>query len=237
VRRAADDDPSRAAACARRRWPYAIAVLLVLLVAGAFAVREFIRPERLTAMLVTEVGTRFGATLELGDTARFGVWPSLHVELPRATLREVSATMPFLASEAIDVVVPWRSLWNDTLEIERVELDAPRLDLDALDAWLASRPPGGDIADFSVRIVATDAVLTRGATTIANGVDLDLASAGDLAAWLASGMDDPARALIPPLAGSIEATEVQLGETRLRGVRIDIDTDEPAPPDAERARP
>jgi hypothetical protein len=220
---ATDDDTRGAARSATRRWPYVIALLLVLVVAGSFAVREFVRPEKLTAMLVGEVRTRLGASLELGGNARFGVWPSLHVELPQAALRNPAATAPFLATESIDVVVPWRSLWGDALEIERIELDAPRLDLEALDAWLAARPAGGDMAGFSVRIVATDGSLARGAATLASGIDIDLASAGDLAAWLASDEGDPKRTLIPPLAGSIEAAEVQLGETRLRGVRIDID--------------
>lgn len=232
-----DDGDYRAAPRKSRRWPYAIVALLAVLVAGAIVVRAFVRPEKLTAKLVAEVGTRLGATLELGGNARFGVWPSLHVDLPQAALRGASATTPFLATEAIDVVVPWRSLWADTLVIERIELHAPRLDLDALDSWLASRPPGGDMASFSVHLVASDASLVRGTTTIASGIALDLESAGDLAAWLALSGTDATNPLIPPLAGSIEAAQVRVGDTQLKDVRIDIDADGSTAPAAQPAQP
>lgn len=210
----------------RQRWPFVLVAIALLLVAGALAIRQFVRPEKLTALLVNEVHTRLGAQLELGGDVRFGFWPGLRVELPNAVLRGKPADQPFLTTKSIEVAIPWRSLWADTLVIEKVELDAPKLDLDALNEWLKTLPETHGSADFRVAVDAHDGQLVRGTTRIADGVDLEFAGGSALSAWLAqfgANATTPATALIPPLIGSMQAKEMRVGDTHLKDVRIEID--------------
>jgi hypothetical protein len=57
--------------------------------------------------------------------------------------RERGAQAAVLRAERIDVAVPWSTLRSRgaVLDVQRVELDAPVLDLPALEAWLDKRPP------------------------------------------------------------------------------------------------
>lgn len=70
---------------------------------------------------------------------------------PQLVLNDVVATRhgdaPLLAARRIFVSLPWRTLRTrgDDLKVTRVELDAPRLNLPALQRWLATRPPSGPI--------------------------------------------------------------------------------------------
>lgn len=222
----------------RRRWSIVLAVIALLILAGLFAIRQFVRPDRLTALLVSEVQTHLGAQLELGDNARFGFWPGLRVELPQAVLRGTSGAAPILSATSIDVAMRWRSLWADTLEVERVELDRPQLDLDALNAWLKTLPESTGDQDFHVNLSARDGRLLRGGVAFADGIDVDVSGGNALSAWLAQfdTKDSAAPAtLVPPLVGSMTVKEIRIGDTQLKGVRIEFnDAAKPAAPDTPR---
>ncbi len=222
----------------RRRWPIVLAVLVLIVLAGLFAIRQFVRPDRLTTLLINEVHTRLGAQLELGDDARFGFWPGLRVELPQAVLRGTSDSPPILSAASIDVAMPWRSLWADTLDIERVELERPQLDLDALNAWLKALPETTGGQDFHVNLSARDGRLMRQGVVFAEGIDLDVSGSNALSAWLAQ-FDAKdgivAAALIPPLEGNMSVKKIRIGETQLKGVHIKFnDATTPATPDTPR---
>ncbi|HET6545275.1 MAG TPA: hypothetical protein VFG55_00850 [Rhodanobacteraceae bacterium] len=228
----ADLRPAKAAR-RRRPWFVAIAIVAVLLVAGALALRHFARADQLTALLVGQVRTQLDAELVLGGEATFGFVPKLHLHLPQSALRGHAGSRPFLAADAVDVVVPWRTLWADHYVIERIELDRPRLDLDALDAWLAARPAGPGPVDLNFALAASDGVIVSGGKEIAGGVNLDLATAGDIGGWLSrigtSSADRADAPLIPPLAGTAQAHSVQIGNTHLEGVEVEMRDGESAP--------
>jgi len=212
----------------RRRW-IALAVVVALLGVGALIVRHLARPEAMTAMLVGNARSQLGAELVLSESGRFGFMPDLHLTLANPSLKETPQSIAFLSADAADVVVPWAVLWSDRYDIQSIDLVKPRLDLDALNAWLASRPPSAPPPDIRFSLRAKDAVVIAGGKVIAEHVDLDFASTGDVTGWLTRQRDSvKTSTLLPPLSGTIEAATVEFGDARLEGVRIESREDDAA---------
>lgn len=217
----------------RRRWPIVLALVAALAIAGFIAARHYMRPETLTAILIANARSQLGAELAVGAPGRFGFVPDLHLVLPKPSLGQASQP-PFLRAESADIVVPWSILWSDRYEIRRIDLVSPELDLDALNAWLSTRP-AGKAPDVRFTLRATDATLVAGGKPVASGVELEFASTGDLAAWL----DEQKNAtgpLLPPIAGTAKADSIEIGGTKLEGVRIETHEDEAASPPPEKPR-
>ncbi|HVV96222.1 MAG TPA: AsmA family protein [Rhodanobacteraceae bacterium] len=221
-----------------RRRRIALAAAALLLVAGAFAAWYGTRPETLTSFLIGQARSRLGASLALNGPARFGFVPALHLVLPQPKLGDPASATPFLRAETADVVVPWSVLWSDRVEIRSVELVKPTLDVDALDRWLAAQPTSGELPDVRFAIRANGASIVAGGKTIASGVDLDLASSGDVSNWLHERAANPAAApLLPPLRGTLRATNVEIDGMRLEGVRIETSDDDTTPAKPSGKRP
>ena len=213
----------------RRRWLVALVVLAALALAAAILVHRYSRPQRLADFLAEQVREQLGAELQLGGEAGFQLTPRLRAVLPRPRL--VADGRVILEADAIAASVPWRTLWADHLDIEQVELQRPRLDLDALRAWLASRPasaaPTPDVR-LALRIV--DGEVVAGGAPVAQGIQADFSNHADLVAWLAAlRRDGDARTLLPPASGSASAETLQFGQTRLEDVRVELRDDAPAP--------
>lgn len=211
----------------RRRWPIALAIIAVLVLIGALALRHYTRPETLTALLIGNARSQLGVELALSEPGRFGFMPNLHLILPRPALRETPQSVAFLSADSADVVVPWSTLWSGRYDIEGIELIKPQLDLDALDAWLRKQPASAPRPDVRFSLRAKGATLISGGKPIATGVDLDFRSTGDVAGWLA-GRSESSTMLLPPLAGTIDAPAVEVGGTRLEGVHIESREDDGA---------
>src|SRR5690606_16589272 len=133
----------------RRRVVYVLFAAGALGLAAALAVHHYSRPQRLAELLVSLTREQLGADLVLGGEAGFALVPRLQALLPGPQL--VAGGRTLLRADAIAARVPWRTLWADAFEIERVELLRPVLDLGALRAWLGSRP-SSDAAMPDVRI-------------------------------------------------------------------------------------
>jgi hypothetical protein len=217
----------------RRRWPRPrFVVLLALLLLGgigALLLHHYTRPDKLTALLVEQARSQLGLRLSLADRAGFGLLPRLRVLLPKASLKSADDGI-VLDAESIGVVVPWHTLWGERVDIERIEIEKPRLDLDALSHWLAARPAGGAAPDVRFALRVRDGTLLAAGKPLAEGLNLDFANAGDLAAWLARVRETDAPSL-PPLTGSAEAARLQIGDTHVEGLRIELrdETAVPAP--------
>ncbi|HJT98254.1 MAG TPA: hypothetical protein VJ696_08050 [Rhodanobacteraceae bacterium] len=211
----------------RRRWRIALAIAVLAIVTGALLFRHYSRPEALTALLAANAKRALGAELSLAGPARFGFVPDLHLVLPQPSLGDAGA--PFLSAEHADVVVPWSILWqDDRYEIRRIELASPRVDLDALARWLASRPAGAESPDVRFTLVANDATLIANGKPVASGVDLSFASVGDVIDWAKHA--GPSTPLLPPLAGTAKAAVVEFEAVRLEGVRIETRDDKAGTP-------
>lgn len=120
-------------------------VLLVLVAAGLF-VAWWLQPERLAGFATTRLGAALGLSIR-HDAGRMTLRP-----LPRLVLRGLRVGQPgqpdFLTAERVDIAMPWATVrgGGDVLDFERVDLVAPRIDLPALQRWLASRPPSALVA-------------------------------------------------------------------------------------------
>lgn len=204
----------------RRLWPYALLTLALLAGIGAWALRHYTRPEQLTALLVEQTRSQLGLRLSLADRAGFGLLPQLRVLLPKASLKSAGDDI-VLDAESIGVVVPWHTVWGERVDIERIDIEKPRLDLDALSRWLAARPAGGAAPDVRFALRVRGGTLLAAGKPLAEGLNLDFANAGDLAAWLARVRETDAP-MLPPLTGSAEAARLQIGGTHVEGLRIEL---------------
>ena len=230
-------EPEAKRARRSRRWLIALLLLLSMAACGAIVLRHFMQPGKLTALLIDKTRDVLGADLAIRGVAGFSFIPNLHLVLSHPALRAHGANAAFLDAESLDVVVPWRTLWADRYDIERIDLVKPTLDLDAFSAWFAARPTGvpPDVR-FSLRV--TDATIASAGKPIAQGVNMTFASAGDLAAWLAKiDAKSGSTLLIPPLSGTAAASSIQFGATHLQDVRVDIRDDDAAAKSSVSAQP
>lgn len=211
----------------RRWWLRALIVLLALGLVGAFAVHRYTRPQRITALLVERVRSDLGAELHLGGDGGYAFLPGLRAVLPQPEILAGGARV--LHADALRAAVPWRTMWSSQLEIEKVELVRPELDLDALHAWLAALPPSQSPApDVRFALHVEDGRVLRAGKPVAEGVTIDLSNRADLAAWLRT-WDPAGSELVPPVAGSVHVDAAQIGDTRIEGLKVEVrDDDAPA---------
>lgn len=121
----------------------AIAAVLILLLVALFA--WLLQPRRATGFLLDRVGASLGLDIRAGraDYRLRGT--------PQLVLHDVVAQRPgddsaLLRAERVFVSLPWSTLRarGTDLTVQRVEIDAPVLDVAALQRWLATRPPSED---------------------------------------------------------------------------------------------
>jgi hypothetical protein len=105
-----------------------------------------LQPDRFTAML-QEQATQAGLQLTLSSPASPTLFPrpALHLEgitlIARDTGSPNASNMPILLAANGRLVLPWRTLLGGPVVISRVQINSPRVDLDAFQAWLMSLPP------------------------------------------------------------------------------------------------
>jgi len=201
-----------------------LAAVAAILVAVGLALRHYTRPDTLTALLQAQVRQQLGAELTVGSGARYGFWPRLHVLLPEPSLRAAGSATPIATAGSLEVSLPLASLWSDATVIDHLVLAAPRVDVDALEAWLAARPPAPDstLPDIRFALEIRDGRLIRRGAVLADGVELTVASTGDVAAWLARVRADPAAAQLPPMTGRLRAQRIHAGGVDLEGVELEV---------------
>ncbi len=132
---------------ARRRWLRWLVVLcalpFVLLALLWLVVWIALPPERVVPMVLARIGAAMNLEISAqGDpSSQLGQHPTFVVR--NVVAREPGAATPLLQARRILVALPWSTIRSlgDTLDLVRVELDAPVLDVPALRHWLASRPP------------------------------------------------------------------------------------------------
>lgn len=125
----------------RLRWILvAIGVLvLALLVALAVHVYALLQPARFTSLLEHELAAA-GVRLDLREPAEPRLFPRPGVRLKTFSLTNIGSRTPVLQAEGATIVVPWRTLLHGEPAIERIKVDAPRIDLGQLRALMARLP-------------------------------------------------------------------------------------------------
>ncbi|KFN51105.1 hypothetical protein [Arenimonas composti] len=126
----------------RRRWPRVLAVLAILLLAAAWWIDHQLEPHRLANTVLARAGAALGLELSYEGDPDYALRPEPRLRLPRFSARVPGAATPLLTADRLEVSLPWSTILDgEAVVITRIELDAPRLDLAALNAWLDSRPP------------------------------------------------------------------------------------------------
>ena len=125
----------------RRAARIALVVVLVLL-ALALALRFALQPHRATRFLLDRIGNSLGLEITASGDAGYRLRGTPQLVLRDVVAREPGATTPLLRAGRIFVSLPWSTIraGGDVLAATRLELDAPVLDLPALQHWLATRP-------------------------------------------------------------------------------------------------
>lgn len=125
----------------RIRW-IAIAVgvvVLALLIALAVHVNALLQPQRFTNLLERDLAGA-GIKLQLQAPATPALFPRPAVRLQGFSISNPGSTTPILQASGATIVVPWRALLHGEVAIERIEVDAPRIDLGELRTLLARLP-------------------------------------------------------------------------------------------------
>lgn len=133
-----------------RRWLIPL-VLIGLIMAALLAVRSLMQPERISALLLSQLQTATGFEFRLQRPADVGLWPDLHLALEGLDVRAPSAQSPFLRVARMDLALPWSALHDDSgLHIRRLRLIEPKLDLPALADVLSHRSDAGPPAPLQI---------------------------------------------------------------------------------------
>lgn len=126
----------------RRRWRRRLAVCAALLLGVSLLATWLLQPEQLVPLILD----RTGRALDLDITASAGAEARLRGE-PQLVVRDLVVRQPgidtpLLRADRLLLALPWSSLRSRGADatIQRIELDAPVLDVPALQAWLAKRP-------------------------------------------------------------------------------------------------
>jgi hypothetical protein len=122
------------------RFAIVIAVLLVML---GLVVGYLLQPQRASALLLDRVGSTLGLRITASGQASYRLRGT-----PQLVLHDVVAQRPgdasaLLRAERVFVAVPWSTIRarGADLTVQRIEMDAPILDVPALQRWLATQPP------------------------------------------------------------------------------------------------
>jgi len=124
-----------------RRW--FIAVMALILVAALLAYWGS-RPQRVAGLVMSQLGPALGLEITATGVSEYALRGGPRLVLRNVVARTPGATRDVLRANRIDVAVPWSTVRSRGAELAftHVELDAPVIDLGALQSWLAARPAG-----------------------------------------------------------------------------------------------
>ena len=135
-------------------------IALVVLV----ALYLLLQPDRFTAMLKKHA-SEAGLQLTLSSPASPTLFPRPALQLEGITLVANGAgpnPMPILLAANGRLVLPWRTLFGRQLVISRMQINSPRVDLDALQAWLMNLPPRSTQVPAEIPRLATGVRIRNG---------------------------------------------------------------------------
>ena len=193
--------PRAGARPGRRR----VALIALAVAAGialllAILLHVLLEPQRASRFLLDRIGASLGLEIHAAGRAEYRLRGTPMLVLRDVSVREPGATRELLHAGRIMVSVPWSTIraGGDVLAARRLELDAPRVELPALQHWLATRPPSKQpqLPTFADGVRVRDGRLANNDWTI-DGIQLDLPR---LAAGEALHARLRARYLDPPLA-------------------------------------
>jgi len=145
------------------------------------AVYLLLQPDRFTAMLQSQARAA-GLELNLASPASPSLFPRPALDLRGITLNAQGGSAPILLAARGRLVLPWHTLFGGPTVISQLEIDSPRVDLDALQAWMAALPAQTQQAPLNIPRIDTGVEITHGSVVRGNEVLMDNVSirAGNL---------------------------------------------------------
>ena len=115
----------------------ALAALLALLLAWLS------RPQQLAGLILDRAGAALGLEITAAGPAEYRLRGTPQLVLRKLDVREPGAATALLEADRLLLALPWSTIRGKGAEltVQRVELDAPQLELAALRHWMAGRPP------------------------------------------------------------------------------------------------
>ena len=122
----------------------AIAGLLLIL---ALSGRWVAQPERATTLILDRLGDSLGLEITARGSSEYRLRGTPMLVVRDLDVREPGASSPLLRAERAYLSLPWSTIRarGAQLTVQRIELDAPELDLAALQRWRATRPPAEEV--------------------------------------------------------------------------------------------
>jgi len=195
------------------------ALAFAALFAVLIVVYLLLQPDRFTAML-QEQAHDAGLVLNLASPASPTLFPRPALDLRGITLNAEGADSPILLASRGRLVLPWRTLLGGPTAIAQMEVDAPRVDLDALQDWLATLPP--QPANAAPTIPRIDAGISIEHGSVVRGDQLLLNNVTLSAGTLAPGQEFPLSMSATTAAGA--PLQLRLTATpRMQGNAMQLD--------------
>lgn len=220
----------------RTRWIVAAigVVLLAVVVALAVHVHALLQPQRFTNVLERDLAA-VGIKLQLQAPASPQLLPRPGVKLQGFSLSNRGAMTPILQASGATIVVPWRALLHGDVAIERVAIDAPRIDLGELGALLERLPHHRgppQLPTIVTGIHLSQGTLTNHGTPLLFEVSADTGELVPgrpfrLAATARDAGGHPLSASLstipsPPHAGTIDFTDTRLSIHKHDGLALEL---------------
>ncbi|MFC5593778.1 hypothetical protein [Lysobacter niastensis] len=119
-----------------------IALAIGMLLA-VFALRWVSQPSQVAGLILHQAGQALGLEITASGASEYRLRGTPMLALRDVVARQPGAAAALLSAERIHLELPWSTIRarGADLTIKRIELDAPQLDLTALQRWLATRPP------------------------------------------------------------------------------------------------
>lgn len=123
----------------RRGW----VVLIVSLALLALALHWFSRPQRVADLILAQAGDALGLEITAAGASDYRLFGVAMLVIRDVVVREPKTQTVVLRAERLLLELPWSTIRSRGADLtaKRIELDAPVLDLAALQRWQASRPP------------------------------------------------------------------------------------------------
>ena len=141
------------------------------------ALHALLQPQRASRFLLDRIGNSLGLEIRATGVAEYRLRGTPMLVLRDVSVREPGAARELLHADRVMVSVPWSTIRarGDVLAARRLELDMPRVDLPALQHWLATRPPSKQpqLPTFADGVRIRDGRLDNDDWTI-DGIQLDL---------------------------------------------------------------
>lgn len=129
-----------------RRWRRKLLILAALALIALIGLRWVSRPSQISWIVLSQAGKALGLEITASGASEYRLRGTPMLEVRDLVAREPGAAIPLLRAERVYLSLPWSTIRaaGAALDVERVELDAPRMDLAALQHWLDTRPPSSE---------------------------------------------------------------------------------------------